>query len=110
MTVSLRLRPAPAAPDADGFKARALSASFEAGVETGALQTLEASIAACSSLEYDVAVIGGGAAGIAAAASAARKGASVMLVDRESHQGGILKQCIHNGFGLHRFGEELTGP
>lgn len=81
-----------------------------AGIETGALQTLEASIAARSSLEYDVAVIGGGAAGIAAAASAARKGASVVLVDRESHQGGILKQCIHNGFGLHRFGEELTGP
>lgn len=81
-----------------------------AGVETGVLQTLEASIAARSSLEYDVAVIGGGAAGIAAAASAARKGASVVLVDRESHQGGILKQCIHNGFGLHRFGEELTGP
>ena len=102
--------PAPAVPDADGFKAGALSASFEAGVETGALQALEASIAACSSLEYDVAVIGGGAAGIAAAASAARKGASVVLVDRESHQGGILKQCIHNGFGLHRFGEELTGP
>ena len=102
--------PAPAVPDADGFKAGALSASFEAGVETGAPQTLEASIAAHSSLEYDVAVIGGGAAGIAAAASAARKGASVVLVDRESHQGGILKQCIHNGFGLHRFGEELTGP
>lgn len=101
---------APAVPDADGFKAGALSASFEAGVETGALQTLEASIAACPSLEYDVAVIGGGAAGIAAAASAACKGASVVLVDRESHQGGILKQCIHNGFGLHRFGEELTGP
>lgn len=80
------------------------------GVETGALQALEASIAARSSLEYDVAVIGGGAAGIAAAASAARKGASVVLIDRESHQGGILKQCIHNGFGLHRFGEELTGP
>lgn len=102
--------PAPAVPDVDGFKAGALSASFEAGVETGALQALEASIAAYSSLEYDVAVIGGGAAGIAAAASAARKGASVVLVDRESHQGGILKQCIHNGFGLHRFGEELTGP
>ena len=60
--------------------------------------------------DYDVAVIGGGAAGIAAAASAAREGARVVLVDRESRQGGILKQCIHNGFGLHRFGEELTGP
>lgn len=59
---------------------------------------------------YDVAVIGGGAAGIAAAASAAREGASVLVIDREPDQGGILKQCIHNGFGLHRFGEELTGP
>lgn len=103
--------PALAVPGADGFKVGAPSAGVEAGVpETGALQALEDSIAACSSLEYDVAVIGGGAAGIAAAASAARKGASVVLVDRESHQGGILKQCIHNGFGLHRFGEELTGP
>lgn len=59
---------------------------------------------------YDVAVIGGGAAGIAAAAAAAREGASVLVLDREADQGGILKQCIHNGFGLHRFGEELTGP
>ena len=59
---------------------------------------------------YDVAVIGGGAAGIAAAASAAREGSSVLVIDREPDQGGILKQCIHNGFGLHRFGEELTGP
>ena len=58
----------------------------------------------------DVAVIGGGAAGIAAAASAAREGARVLMIDREDLQGGILKQCIHNGFGLHRFGEELTGP
>ena len=60
--------------------------------------------------DYDVAVVGGGAAGIAAAAAAAREGARVALVDREPQQGGILKQCIHNGFGLHRFGEELTGP
>lgn len=59
---------------------------------------------------YDVAVIGGGAAGIAAAAAAAREGARVAIIDREPDQGGILKQCIHNGFGLHRFGEELTGP
>ena len=103
--------PAPAIPSTDGLKAAAPSAGIEAGApETGALQAPEPSIAARSSLEYDVAVIGGGAAGIAAAASAARKGASVVLVDRESHQGGILKQCIHNGFGLHRFGEELTGP
>ena len=99
---------------ADGLEAGIPSADVEASApETGAFQVSAASIAAHSSrnsLEYDVAVIGGGAAGIAAAASAARKGASVVLVDRESHQGGILKQCIHNGFGLHRFGEELTGP
>ena len=100
--------------EADGFKAGVPSADVEASApETSVLQALATSSAAHSSrnsLEYDVAVIGGGAAGIAAAASAARKGASVVLVDRESHQGGILKQCIHNGFGLHRFGEELTGP
>ena len=60
--------------------------------------------------DYDVVCIGGGAAGIAAATAAAKEGARVALVDRESNQGGILKQCIHNGFGLHRFGVELTGP
>lgn len=59
---------------------------------------------------YDVAVVGGGAAGIAAAQAAAAEGAHVVLVDREARLGGILKQCVHNGFGLHRFGEELTGP
>ncbi|MDO4501545.1 MAG: FAD-dependent oxidoreductase [Coriobacteriia bacterium] len=61
-------------------------------------------------VDFDVAVIGGGAAGISAAAAAAREGAHVALIDREPLQGGILKQCIHNGFGLHRFGKELTGP
>ena len=60
---------------------------------------------------YDVLVAGGGAAGIAAARAAAAAGAGrVLLVDREERLGGILKQCIHNGFGLHRFGIELTGP
>lgn len=60
---------------------------------------------------YDAVVIGGGAAGIAAAKAAASEGAvRVALIDREGKLGGILKQCIHNGFGLHRFGEELTGP
>ena len=58
----------------------------------------------------DVAVVGGGAAGMAAAHAAAAAGARVLLVDREARLGGILKQCIHNGFGLHRFGVELTGP
>ncbi|MCH3968053.1 MAG: FAD-dependent oxidoreductase [Atopobiaceae bacterium] len=60
--------------------------------------------------EVDVLVIGGGAAGTAAAAAAAAAGSDVLLVEREGHLGGILEQCIHNGFGLHRFGEELTGP
>ncbi|MBQ9067455.1 MAG: NAD(P)/FAD-dependent oxidoreductase, partial [Eggerthellaceae bacterium] len=60
---------------------------------------------------YDVVVVGGGAAGIAAANAAAKGGAqSVLLIDREGRLGGILKQCVHSGFGLHRFKEELTGP
>ena len=60
--------------------------------------------------QYDVAVIGGGSAGMAAAGSLARKGKSVVLFEREDVLGGILLQCIHNGFGLHHFNEELTGP
>ena len=60
---------------------------------------------------YDVVVVGGGAAGMAAAAAAAGDGASrVLLVDRESTLGGIMRQCVHNGFGLKRFSEELSGP
>ena len=60
--------------------------------------------------DYDAVVIGGGAAGMAAAATMAAGGLSVAIVEREEHLGGILYQCIHNGFGLHRFDEELTGP
>jgi len=60
--------------------------------------------------ETDVVVIGGGPAGLAAAASAADTGARVVLVDRNRELGGILNQCIHDGFGLHAFGEVLTGP
>ena len=60
--------------------------------------------------KVDVAVIGGGPAGLAAALSASREGASVMLIEREARLGGILKQCIHDGFGLIRFGEKLSGP
>jgi thioredoxin reductase len=58
----------------------------------------------------DVAVIGGGPAGLAAALSAEKEGAAVLLVEREARLGGILKQCIHDGFGLVRYGEKLTGP
>lgn len=60
--------------------------------------------------KHDVAVVGGGAAGLAAAKAAKAGGASVLLIDREERFGGILKQCVHNGFGLKRFDEELTGP
>ncbi len=58
----------------------------------------------------EVLVIGGGSAGMAAAAEISEKGHSVVIIERESTMGGILNQCIHNGFGLHRFKEELTGP
>ena len=61
-------------------------------------------------LHYDVAVIGGGPSGMAAALAASKEGASVLLLETESRLGGILNQCIHNGFGLHIFKEELTGP
>ena len=60
---------------------------------------------------YDVVVVGGGAAGMAAAAAARDAGAArILLVDREPTLGGIMRQCVHNGFGLKRFSEELTGP
>ena len=58
----------------------------------------------------DVVVIGGGPAGLAAALQADAAGASVLVLERDKEPGGILQQCIHNGFGLHFFGEELTGP
>lgn len=60
--------------------------------------------------ETDVLVIGGGAAGMGAALSAAEEGVKVTIVERTERLGGILNQCIHNGFGLHFFKEELTGP
>ena len=62
-------------------------------------------------MKVDVAVVGAGPAGLAAAIAAKENGAqSVLVIDRENSAGGILGQCIHNGFGLHVFGEELTGP
>lgn len=61
-------------------------------------------------MHYDVCVLGGGPAGLAAAISAADNGARTLIIEREAKLGGILKQCIHDGFGIVRFGERLTGP
>jgi len=59
---------------------------------------------------YDCVVIGGGPAGLASAIKAKEKGLDVLIIEREQVLGGILKQCIHDGFGLTRYGEKLTGP
>jgi len=61
--------------------------------------------------KYEIVIIGGGPAGLAAAAEAKRAGAEkILILERDDRLGGILNQCIHNGFGLHTFKEELTGP
>ena len=61
-------------------------------------------------LYFDVTVIGAGPAGLAAALASDHEGANTLLIEREARLGGILKQCIHDGFGLVRFGEKLSGP
>ena len=77
---------------------------------------LKSSAIDCSVVEavqtqaFDVVVIGGGPAGMAAAQAAHKAGARVAIVEREQHLGGILRQCIHPGFGLSHFKQELTGP
>lgn len=78
-----------------GFKSSAIDCGVVKAVQTQA---------------FDVVVIGGGPAGMAAALSAHKTGARVAIVEREQHLGGILRQCIHPGFGLSHFKQELTGP
>ena len=77
------------------FKSSAIDCSVVEAVQTQA---------------FDVVIIGGGPAGMAAALAAHKAGARVAIVDREQHLGGILRQCIHPGFGLSHFKQELTGP
>lgn len=71
--------------------------------ETGATEAVQTQA-------FDVVVIGGGPAGMAAALAAHKADARVAIVERERHLGGILRQCIHPGFGLSHFKQELTGP
>ena len=62
-------------------------------------------------IKAELVIVGGGPAGMAAAVAAHEAGLrDIIILERDTALGGILRQCIHNGFGLHRFGEELTGP
>ena len=62
-------------------------------------------------MKTEIAIIGGGPAGLAAAVAARKAGVEdILIIERDNELGGILNQCIHNGFGLHTFKEELTGP
>lgn len=79
-------------------------------VEMAQTEGSAASMLAPAQAAYDVAIVGAGAAGMAAAKAAARRGVRVLMVDRGTRLGGILGQCVHSGFGLERYKEELTGP
>lgn len=79
-------------------------------IEMGAVSGASCSGGAVPSQAFDVVVIGGGPAGMAAVLAAHKAGARVAIVERERHLGGILRQCIHPGFGLSHFKQELTGP
>ena len=79
-------------------------------MDAGRDAAVAAAVDAVPTQAFDVVVIGGGPAGMAAALSAHKAGAHVAIVEREQHLGGILRQCIHPGFGLSHFKQELTGP
>lgn len=80
--------------------------SFEVNAASATVGTADAA----PTQAFDAVVIGGGPAGMAAALAAHKAGARVAIVEREQHLGGILRQCIHPGFGLSHFKQELTGP
>lgn len=86
-------------------------ATFDMRDERAEARTAEVGASApVQTQAFDVVVIGGGPAGMAAALAAHKAGARVAIVEREQHLGGILRQCIHPGFGLSHFKQELTGP
>ncbi len=89
---------------------RTLDVAVDVAVDFSNDVTVDVATAVSIDAAIDVAVIGAGPAGLAAALAANEAGATTLLIEREAQIGGILKQCIHDGFGLMRFGERLSGP